>query len=427
MLLKEEGLIPSLSYGYTAGAVYSTLPPQSPQPPFPNLPPTGKQGVLGSLTLGGYDTSRFLPNALSFPITTPSTTPKLLATLRSITATNTLEVNTTLLHSPISIAIDTSSPFLALPAAACPLFAAAFGLTHNARANLYRLNASVHGELRTANPSLKFQFGLSGGGAEVVNISAPYQAFDLQTTAPITANGTNYFPLRCSNDAAQFSLGRAFLQEAYITADFESGNFSISQADFSGKESNVVPINHAPASSASARDGNPTASGAAGLSKGTIAGIAVGASIAALLIFAVLLFLYRCHRHNQADSKMISELGHADAKESWPSSPATSPTERTEVGSPYQVFEQREGAYASAHASRRAEMGGGDLGSPPAYGSLSKAHQRANQELPGDVAVVEMAQERSARGSVDMGEKRRERESKRHVFELAGDGARRGK
>lgn len=76
-----------------------------------------------------------------------------------------------------------------------------------------------------------------------VNISLPYQAFDLQVTQPITENGTNYFPLRCSSNMSQYVLGRAFLQETYLFVDYEKSTFSLSQAQFN-KHSNVVTVNH---------------------------------------------------------------------------------------------------------------------------------------------------------------------------------------
>lgn len=46
--LKNQSLIPSVSFGYTAGAPYRL------------------KKVLGSLTLGGYDQSRFTPNNMTF-------------------------------------------------------------------------------------------------------------------------------------------------------------------------------------------------------------------------------------------------------------------------------------------------------------------------------------------------------------------------
>jgi hypothetical protein len=48
--LRTKNLIPSLSWAYTAGAKYRL------------------KGVFGSLTFGGYDLSRFVPNNVSFSL-----------------------------------------------------------------------------------------------------------------------------------------------------------------------------------------------------------------------------------------------------------------------------------------------------------------------------------------------------------------------
>lgn len=45
----DQELIPSFSFGYTAGAKYRL------------------NGVFGSLTLGGFDAARFVTNNLTFP------------------------------------------------------------------------------------------------------------------------------------------------------------------------------------------------------------------------------------------------------------------------------------------------------------------------------------------------------------------------
>jgi hypothetical protein len=69
-----------------------------------------------------------------------------------------------------------------------------------------------------------------------VNITLPYDAFDLQLSYPYLPNTTYadpskyYFPLRQAANETQYVLGRAFLQEAYLITDYERNNFSIHQA-----------------------------------------------------------------------------------------------------------------------------------------------------------------------------------------------------
>ena len=161
-------------------------PHVEPVPPLTSF--QGEQGIHGSLTLGGYDSSRLMPNEMTFPIPIYGDNPRLEVGLQSITASGTLAGDVTLLSSNLSIFVDSSSPYLYLPKSACSQFERAFGLKMNSKLNLYQLNATAHGPLRTANPTLNFNF--ASPGADPLQIAVPYQAFDLQTTAPITANGT---------------------------------------------------------------------------------------------------------------------------------------------------------------------------------------------------------------------------------------------
>lgn len=388
----------------------------------------GEQGILGSLTIGGYDTARFIPNDVTFPIFTSDPAPRLEANLRSITASDTFEGNSTLLPSNVTIAVDSSSPFLYLPTAACPLFERAFGLTWNPSLNVYQLNDSVHGKLRTTNPLLTFRFGpLASHSA---SITVPYQAFDLQTTAPITQNGSNYFPLRCTDDDSQLVLGRAFLQEAYILADYEKGNFSISQADFSGKSANIVAIDHSNSGASLHSLSNNISPAGSNLGPGALAGIGVGAAVFAILLLTLILLFCRRRRNRKVAEETAQRDQSTTDKESWPSSPATS--QAAPIGtmtsadpvSPLQRFEERLERLEREReeASRPQELDNANswvnMRSPPEY-----SPERPKQELPGSATATEMG-ERSARASRN--EKSwhsngKPSSSPRHVFELAGE------
>jgi hypothetical protein len=66
------------------------------------------------------------------------------------------------------------------------------------------------------NPVLTFMLGNTVDGGQTVSIDLPYNAFDLQADYPIYPNATNYFPLRRASNDTQYTLGRVFLQEAYV-------------------------------------------------------------------------------------------------------------------------------------------------------------------------------------------------------------------
>jgi hypothetical protein len=106
--LRNQNLIPSLSYGYSAGAVYM-----------------GKTG-LASLVLGGYDASRFEENNLTIPFG-PDDSRRLYVGLHSIQVDRSLIETVSLLPNGISATIDSTVPEIWLPIPACQAFEAAFG------------------------------------------------------------------------------------------------------------------------------------------------------------------------------------------------------------------------------------------------------------------------------------------------------------
>ena len=277
--LADQAKIPSMSYGYTAGALYKT-----------------KQG---SLTFGGYDLSLFTPNHVSFPI---SDNGHLLLPIQSITGQMTLQPkNQTLLPNNITANIDTTLAHMWLPLDACRAFENAFGLIWDDSNRYYLVNDTTHQQLLNNNPIVTFTLGSAN---QTLDISLPYGAFDLQASSPVYPNGTNYFPLRRASDPSQYTIGRAFFQESYIIVDYESANFSISQTVSKvPQSSNIVTINHhnhpIPSSTAAASTLNE------GLSGGALAGIVVGSVVGAIIIAGALLFFY--FRRRRASNRDLNE------------------------------------------------------------------------------------------------------------------------
>ncbi|QSZ37620.1 hypothetical protein DSL72_008719 [Monilinia vaccinii-corymbosi] len=148
-------------------------------------------------------------------------------------------------------------------------------------------------------------------GGSTVNIQLPFGAFSLQASYPFVDNTTYYFPFKRAANNTQYTLGRTFLQEAYLIVDYDRGNFSINQCTWiDGATSNVVPIK-AP-SSGSSNSSNDTSSSPdkpshKPISTGAIAGIAIGAL--ALVFIPLTIFLIQ--RHNQhkrgRDSQLIAD------------------------------------------------------------------------------------------------------------------------
>ena len=195
--LFDQKLIPSVTFGYTAGNQYRL-----------------KQ-VLGSLTLGGFDASRFTPNDLTFPFAADSSR-SLMVGIQSISSTNQKGTSSNLLSTGIMAYTDSTVPQIWLPLEACQAFEKAFGLTFDETSELYLVNSSLHTQLQKQNASVTFTLGAETSGGQTTKITLPYASFDLLVEQPTAgvANSTRYFPLRRAANESQYTLGRTFLQEA---------------------------------------------------------------------------------------------------------------------------------------------------------------------------------------------------------------------
>ena len=270
--LADQSLIPSLSFGYTAGAKYRGA------------------GCLGSLTLGGYDKARHIANNVSFDFDSNDSR-SLTVGLQSITATRTLNGDVEPLQTGIYSLIDSDVPEIWLPTAACEVFASAFGLTYDSDTQRYLVNETIHSSLQKLNSSVTFTIGPQATGSPSIAFELPYAAFDLQASFPIYPNATNYFPIRRANNT-QYTIGRTFLQEAYVTVDYERSKFHVSQAAFPDSNSEDLVAIYPP----SATDTSSFQPGGSKLGPAEIAGITLGAVAISLFICGFAYFCFRRRR-----------------------------------------------------------------------------------------------------------------------------------
>ena len=220
--LKNDNVIASLAYGYTAGAPYLPIP------------------RYGSLTFGGYDSTRSSPENITV-VMGPDTNRDLVLGISAITSGQ-----ESLLPESVVAYIDSTVAQIWLPIVACERFESVFGLVWNEDLNLYLVNNTLHEKLVAMDP--KITFSLNPGlynATKAINISFSYASFDLTASYPLVGNTTSrYFPLRRAQNSSQYTLGRTFLQEAYLTVDYDRSTFSVSQALFPdpGIDANLVPI-----------------------------------------------------------------------------------------------------------------------------------------------------------------------------------------
>ncbi|RDW63644.1 hypothetical protein BP6252_11189 [Coleophoma cylindrospora] len=284
--LRNQSLIPSLSWSYTAGASYRF-----------------NAGQFAQLIFGGYDTSRYQPNDVSFQ-------------LRADTVLG-------LLPTPIYAFIESTDPNIWLPLSACLLFEQAFGLQYDNITQKYLMNNTQFTTLSATNPSVSFRLASSTTGGSTTDITLPFYAFGLRAAYPFVPNATYYFPLKRAENSTQYTLGRAFLQEAYLTVDYDRGNFSVSQCTWVDGAKSAVNSILSPSYSTNNTNGTLTTSPKVTneIPIGPIVGGVLG-GVAVLMGICAALFWY-CLRKQRREPKLpqgnstphvtLEELGHSDA------------------------------------------------------------------------------------------------------------------
>lgn len=286
--LKDGGHIPSLAYGYQAGASYrGTKTP-------------------ASLVLGGYDNAR-----ASKPLTVKinsDITRALTVAVHDMVATNTLNGTLSLINNEQILApLDTSIPEMWLPKSVCDRFESVYGLEYHEPSGRYVLPDSSRDKLRELKPVLTVTIGSDASlTGNTTTIQLPYAAFDLQAGYPIFANTTNYFPIRRADNDTQYAIGRAFLQEAYVGVDFESGIFNVSAAKWDSLEPEVITVSPRLNITTYTIEVTKTKGGISG---GAIAGIVIGCVAAiALLIAGAWLFARKRKRNNAPEDVTLDTI-----------------------------------------------------------------------------------------------------------------------
>jgi len=289
--LANKSVIPSRSWGYTAGASY--------------------RSYLGNLVLGGYDQSRFQQTSTQYQMPTSQNT-LLEVSVKSIAINFTSGLWSPTASSQdqadvFNVIIDSTLPYLYLPNATCDRLAKQLGLQYDDQTDLYTLNNTQRAQNLENIPNIDITITDTTSGVNRTTISFPYAAFDLQASWPIYTNDngtegipTPYFPIRRS-PSSTYVLGRVFLQEAYIVADYERHTFTIAQTLFPNPSPSpsIIPIYN---TSISHHIGS---SGHKSLGTGAIVGIAIGGFIGFMLIVVVVFFVFRNMKRGKSASETV--------------------------------------------------------------------------------------------------------------------------
>ncbi|KAI0598339.1 aspartic peptidase domain-containing protein [Biscogniauxia sp. FL1348] len=355
-LVEHSGIIPSHSYGYTAGAYYG-----------------GSRGTPLSLTLGGYDANRFEPHDTKFSLDSITRQPNVL--LRAITASvsdvgkaptawASSSVPLMEFNESVTALIDSSTPYLWLPTPICDRFAASLNLTWDESFGLYVFSDTDNLENYQSSPDLSFTFTLSSADNHddlgrplevpgVVNITISSQAFvqnlryPFKNLIPYRSPAVPYFPLTRADNSSQIIIGRSFLQEAYMITNYETSTFSIHQAKFPDDPWTDTSIQTIAFTPNSGYAGPASKSGKqAGLTEAQLAGLVVGISVIgiAAAIAAIWLMRRRKREHREV-AKGDHELkdGYATPEPETPRSPVDRILSRMSMNVPWRKTKRNAG------------------------------------------------------------------------------------
>jgi hypothetical protein len=213
------------------------------------------------------------------------------------------DVGAEIYPEPVEAVIDSTLPYLYLPPKLCDWFAAKYSLAYDGEPSegntgVYGTNASQDNDNFLNTKSITFALA-QPGGSELTSIDFTYNSFSaLASWSWGYPDAQPIFLIRKTQDSGNTAvLGRAFFQQAYVSANYENTTgtgktFNVSQAAFpdTQKAHIISIIGERPAGS---NGGNE-------ISGGAIAGIVIGA-VAALVIAG--LFAWFCFFKKQRDRK----------------------------------------------------------------------------------------------------------------------------
>ena len=241
-------------------------------------------------------------------------------------------------NAPLSVLVNPTAPYLNLPNSTCAAIASQLPVSYQPTLGLWFWNTDDPAYSRVvSSPSyLSFTFfasNLTGGVTDKpsgnITIKIPFALLNLTIEAPLVITGPKqYFPCQPpQGDSNIFSLGRAFLQGAFLGVDWNIDNTArgvwyLAQAPGPNTPSTadvrdfVDPFAASPVDWASTwtgtwtplsgdgsspgSSGHTSASSNGGLSGGATAGIGIGCVAAVALVGAVGFFFFQRKRRNQA-------------------------------------------------------------------------------------------------------------------------------
>lgn len=129
------------------------------------------------------------------------------------------------ISNALSVVMNPAAPYLALPNSTCAAIMKDLPANYNAKYGLYiwDVDAPQYARIITSPAYLSFTFRASGSITANLTINVPFRLLNLTLEAPLIEQPTPYFPCQPPQHSDQYSLGRAFLQAAFIGVDWSQG------------------------------------------------------------------------------------------------------------------------------------------------------------------------------------------------------------
>ena len=230
--LQDKNFIPSSSYGLHIGSAALNLPL--------------------SLWLGGYDSSRVLGPISSQPLPASNLftidlldigigvdhggSPFNYSQRHGLLAANNASISTS-----VPVTMNPGAPYMYLPNSTCQAMVADLPVTYNSKFGLYFWNTQdpKYASIISSPSYLSLTFR---DLTDNLTIKVPFQLLNLTLDAPLVSQATPYFPCQPPNNATGYSLGRAFLQAAFIGVNWEKGNGNWFLAQAPGPNTALTPV-----------------------------------------------------------------------------------------------------------------------------------------------------------------------------------------
>jgi hypothetical protein len=191
-------------------------------------------GIPGSAFVGGYDQSRVLGEVTaqsyalySLPIdlldigigvaegASPFTYPS---------KSGLLAQGNSSIGVALPVLIEATIPYLYLPGSTCDAIASQLPVTFQPDYGLYFWNTAdlQYTRIVTSPAYLSFTFRLNRSDSQNMTINVPFKLLNLTLEEPLAHTPTQYFPCRPLTDGGSYTLGRAFLQAAFVGVNWQS-------------------------------------------------------------------------------------------------------------------------------------------------------------------------------------------------------------